>query len=169
MRSLFLVGFMASGKTTVGPVLAAQLGVPFTDLDRLIEEENGATIATIIGRDGEESFRQMETATLRQAIEKMPGVIAPGGGAITRSENRRLMADHGTVIWLDAPFELCWERIGTDKVVRPLATDEVSARARYEQRQPLYEESPLRIAVTAGLTPDQIARTIVQSLALGKL
>jgi shikimate kinase len=165
MKSLFLVGFMASGKTTVGPVLAAQLGVPFTDLDRLIEEENGSTIATIIGRDGEESFRRLETATLRAAIEKTPGVIAPGGGAITRGENRQLMADHGTLIWLDAPFELCWERIGGDKVVRPLASDEASARARYEQRRPLYQEAPLWIPVTAGLSPDEIATTIIQMLA----
>lgn len=165
MKSLFLVGFMASGKTTVGPVLAARRGVPFTDLDRLIEAESGTTIATIIGRDGEESFRRLETATLRRVIATSPGVIAPGGGAITRAENRELMADHGTVIWLDAPFELCWERIGADKVVRPLASDESSARARYEQRQPLYREARLRIPITAGLSPDDIARMIIESLA----
>ncbi|MFN7829104.1 MAG: shikimate kinase [Acidobacteriota bacterium] len=165
MKSLFLVGFMASGKTTVGPVLAARLGVPFTDLDRLIEAESGTTIAAIIGREGEESFRRLETATLRTVIAAAPGVIAPGGGAITRVENRELMAGHGTVIWLDAPFELCWERIGADKVVRPLASDEASARARYEQRQPLYREARLRIPITAELSPDDIVRLIIESLA----
>ena len=165
MKSLFLVGFMASGKTTVGPVLAARLGVPFTDLDRLIEAESGTTIATIIGREGEESFRRLETATLRAVIAAAPGVIAPGGGAITRVENRELMAGHGTVIWLDAPFELCWDRIGSDKVVRPIASDEASARARYEHRQPLYREARLRIPITAELSPDDIARLIIESLA----
>ena len=165
MRPVILVGFMASGKTTVGPVLAARLGVPFVDLDRLIEVRRGVTIAEIIAREGEEAFRQLETATLREALSGPPGVIAPGGGAITRAANRKLMAEGGTTVWLDAPFELCWERIGRDEVVRPLASDEASARGRYAERQPLYQESRLRLPVEAGMAPEEMATRIIEALS----
>ena len=161
MGSIFLVGFMACGKTTVGPLLAARLELPFTDLDHLIESRNLSTIAEIIGRDGEESFRQLETATLREVIDDRPGVIAPGGGAITRAENRLLMATAGLVVWLDAPFELCWERIREDRVVRPLASDVEAARARYEARLPLYQTATLQIPVTAGMAPAEIVAQIL--------
>lgn len=162
MRSIFLVGFMACGKTTVGPLLAAGLGLPFTDLDQLIESKRHLTIAEIIGQQGEEEFRQLETAMLREVIETAPGVIAPGGGAITRSENRVLMATAGTVVWLDAPFDLCWERIRQDKVERPLARNEEGARARYKSRLPLYHEASRRVAVAAEMTPAEIAARIIE-------
>lgn len=165
MRSILLVGFMASGKTTVGPVLAARLGRPFVDLDRLIEERRGVTIGEFIAVEGEESFRQCETATLREVLESGAGVIAPGGGAITRAENRRVMATRGVMVWLDAPFELCWERIKQDPVVRPLASDEASARTRYEQRRPLYEESAVHLPVTAEMAPEEIAARIITALS----
>jgi shikimate kinase len=165
MKPIFLVGFMACGKTTVGPLLAVRSGLPFTDLDLVIESKRKLTIAEIIGREGEEAFRQLETATLREVIATTPGVIAPGGGAITRPENRVLMATAGTVVWLDAPFELCWERIRQDKVVRPLARDEEAARSRYESRLPLYRQASLRIAVAAVTTPEEIADHIIEGLA----
>jgi len=155
---------MASGKSTVGPVLAAKLGRPFLDLDRLIEAHAGCTIAELIQRDGEEAFRQLETATLRQTIQGEPSVIAPGGGAITRAENRALMQATGAILWLDAPFALCWQRIQTDGATRPLAPDEASARARYEQRLPLYQSAHLHIAIEAGQTADEIAAACVRQL-----
>ena len=161
---IFLIGFMASGKSTVGPVLAAKLGRPFLDLDRLIEAHAGCTIAELIQRDGEEAFRQLETATLRQTIQGAAAVIAPGGGAITRAENRTLMQDAGTILWLDAPFALCWQRIQADGATRPLAPDEASARARYEQRLPLYQSAHLHIAIAAGQTADEIAAACVRQL-----
>src|SRR5262245_21866072 len=135
---IFLVGFMASGKSTIGPRLAAALGRSFVDIDPLIEARTKSTIAELIAREGEDCFRQIETEILKETAGGELAVIAPGGGAITRSENRELMSKSGLIVWLDTPFELCWLRIRQDKTVRPLAPDKESARARYDQRLPIY-------------------------------
>ena len=168
--AIFLVGFMASGKTTVGPALASRLRRRFVDIDPLIVAQMGCSIAELITREGEEYFRQIETETLRQTAQHPALVIAPGGGAITRAENRALMAECGVTLWLDAPFELCWQRIvkdsdGQDTNVRPLAPNESAARARYEQRLPLYKEAACRVAVHQAQTPDEIADAIVRQLS----
>jgi shikimate kinase len=154
---IFLVGFMASGKSTVGPLLAAKLGRRFIDLDQHIAARAQSTIFDLIERDGEERFRQLETATLRAAALESAAVIAPGGGAITRAENRELMRRHGTLVWLAAPFELCWQRIRQDGGTRPLAPDEATARARYEQRLPLYQQADIHIHINERMTAVEIA------------
>ncbi len=154
---IFLVGFMASGKSTVGPLLAAKLGRRFIDLDERIAAQAQSTIFALIERAGEERFRQLETQTLREAALADAAVIAPGGGAITRAENRELMQRHGTHVWLAAPFELCWQRIRQDGVTRPLAPDETTARARYEQRVPLYQQADIHIAINQQMTAEEIA------------
>jgi shikimate kinase len=161
---IFLIGFMASGKSTVGPVLAAELDRPFIDLDRLIEEQAGCAIAELFGNRGEASFRRMESEILRAAAGGEPAVIAPGGGAITRPENRRLMSRMGISIWLDPPFELCWRRIQSDRIVRPLAPDEETARARHRERLPFYRQVEMRIGITEDQTPVEIARIIIDNL-----
>lgn len=148
-RILFLVGFMASGKTTIGRVLAERLKVPFIDLDEEIVRAAGCTIAEMIQRDGEAAFRQLETECLRQAASRGFAVISLGGGAFVQPINREIVAQSGVSIWLDAPFELCWQRIQQDAVVRPLAPTEAEARARYEQRIPIYEEAQVRIKIQA--------------------
>jgi shikimate kinase len=155
---------MASGKSTVGPLLAANLGRPFIDLDRLIEAQAGCTIATLIQRAGEEAFRQLETASLQKAIQNELAVIAPGGGAITRAENCALMQKAGAIIWLDAPFALCWQRIQADGATRPLAPDETSARARYEQRRPLYQAAGIHLPIEPGQSAAEIAAACVRQL-----
>ena len=162
--AIFLVGFMASGKSTVGPVLAEQLRRPFIDLDRLIEAEAGCTIFELIKREGEERFRQLETRTLAETAQGEPAVIAPGGGAITRAENRALMQNSGVQVWLNAPFELCWQRIQQDGVTRPLAPDEATARARYEQRLPLYQAASIHVAIHPTQSATEIAEECLRQL-----
>lgn len=156
---------MGCGKTTVGPVLAERLDRPFIDLDRLIEASNGTTIAEIIRDRGEEYFRRLETETLRDSLEDRPVIMAPGGGAVLRAENRELMTRHGLTVWLDAPFELCWRRIAQDGVVRPLAPDEATARARFEERTPLYRQAERQIPIDAEMTPEEIVAKIVEALS----
>lgn len=161
---IFLVGFMASGKSTVGPILAERLQRPFIDLDRLIEAQARCTIFDLIQRKGEEHFRQLETQTLAATAHGEVAVIAPGGGAITRAENRALMQQNGLVIWLNAPFELCWQRIQQDGVTRPLAPDEATARARYEQRLPLYQSAALHIAIHPAQSAAEIVAACLRQL-----
>lgn len=161
---IFLVGFMACGKSTVGPLLAAELDRLFIDLDEVIEARVGCTIGELIAREGEERFRQIETENLREVSQNKPAVIAPGGGAITRAENRELMSQLGITVWLDAPVELCWRRIEQDRTVRPLAPDEESARARHEQRLLLYQQSSIRIAINESQSPSDISETIIERL-----
>jgi shikimate kinase len=163
--AIFLLGFMASGKSTVGPVLAAKLGLEFIDLDLLIEAKVGCAIAELINRDGEERFREIETQTLREAVSQGPAIIAPGGGAITREENRELMARLGVTVWLDSPFDLCWQRIRKDGATRPLAPDESTARARYEGRLALYRQSAIRIPINEYHSPDVISERIIDQLS----
>jgi shikimate kinase len=160
---IFLVGFMASGKSTIGPLLAAKLDRPFIDLDPVIEARTGQTIADLIESEGEERFRRIETDTLRETVRGGIAVIAPGGGAITRPENRELMS--GIIVWLDSPFELCWLRIQQDRIVRPLAPDRESARARYEQRQSIYQHNSIRIEISEDRSPGEIVDQIIERIA----
>lgn len=156
---------MACGKTTVGAALAAKLDRHFVDLDPLIVAKAGCTIAELIAREGEEQFRRIETEALREASQAQAHVIAPGGGAITRTENRELMFQSGVMVWLDAPFELCWQRICQDTIVRPLAPNEETARARYEARLPLYQQAAIRVVINQTQSPDDIAEAILCKLA----
>ncbi len=161
---IFLIGFMASGKSTVGPLLARKLDRPFIDLDPLIESKAGCTIGELIAGKGEDEFRQIETDTLKEVADGEPSVIAPGGGVITRVENRESMSRSGITIWLDAPFELCWRRIKADRAVRPLAPDEATARERYKQRLAFYQQAELKIPVEYYQMPDEIAEAIIDLL-----
>lgn len=163
-RPVFLLGFMACGKSTVGPELARRLGREFVDLDRVIEARADCTIAALIAREGEARFRQMETAALREAAGDGRFVIAPGGGAITRAENRVLMEQRGVTVWLDAPFDLCWQRIELDGTTRPLAPNREVARERYEARLPLYAGATVRVLVREGASAQRIADEIVLAL-----
>lgn len=154
---VFLVGFMASGKSAVGPLLAEKLQRPFIDLDVLIEAQAGCTIFELVRAQGETPFRELEAALLQRVAQAEPAVIAPGGGAIMRDENRCVMQQHGVTLWLDTPFEVCWQRIAADGTTRPLAPDEATARARYAQRLPLYQASDLRVTVQAADAASTIA------------
>ncbi|HKI62353.1 MAG TPA: shikimate kinase [Mariprofundaceae bacterium] len=136
-----LVGLMGSGKSSIGRRLAEYLDVPLLDLDEMIIERAGCSIPEIFARLGEEAFRDMETATLGDALGRH-AVIATGGGVVMRAENMALLKEHPPVIWLKASPEFLAQRIDGD-LNRPLiaAGDTLNklkelARVRY----PLYEE-----------------------------
>ena len=145
-----ITGFMAAGKTTVGRALATRLGCEFVDLDEVISEQQKRSISEIIKTDGEDSFRRLETATLAEVLP--PGgdfVIALGGGTWAREANRRLLnEENARVVWLDAPFELCWKRIPTGDNGRPLAPSLEVAEKLYRARRPIYQLAELHLAIS---------------------
>ena len=167
-RHIIITGFMGSGKTTVARGLARILGREMLDLDHVIAEQEGRTAKEIIEQDGEDSFREIETRSVREVLENsLPGVIALGGGAWTLERNRNLINQHGCVtVWLDAPFELCWDRILRSGGGRPLARDEGQARMLYAERRPQYALAKLHVQVAANKSTDNISAEIAQALDL---
>jgi shikimate kinase len=163
-RRIVIVGFMGSGKTTVGEVLARQLGCQAIDLDSFIAEREGRSPAEIIAQDGEPAFRQIETDALLEVLEKKEvRVLALGGGAWTIAANRALVAKHDCLsVWLDAPFELCWERIIAGKAVRPLAPDRATAARLHDDRRASYELSERHLKVSS----EDPARSLADKILL---
>ena len=119
---LYLVGFMGSGKSTVGPILADQLGREFLDLDELIEEAEETGIPRIFDLRGEAYFRQLESRILASVRDREPSVVALGGGAFSQAPNRGLIFRTGIAVTLRIPLELAWQR-STEMDNRPLARD----------------------------------------------
>lgn len=159
---IIITGFMGAGKTTTANALARKLGCTMLDLDSLIEELEGRTPQAIIDEDGEQRFREIEARVLRVALEThSPRIIALGGGTWTIFDNRALIKEHQALtIWLDAPFELCWQRISQDGALRPLAITEESARRLFDERLPLYALAAWRVQIFAENNADETAREI---------
>src|SRR5438552_14247463 len=137
-RRIVIVGFMGCGKTTVAKALARQLECAMVDLDSFITDREGRTPAEIIVQDSEPSFREIETQALKVVLEENAArVIALGGGGWMMQANRALVAQHDCLtVWLDTPFELCWERIQLSGTKRPLAPERQSAKALFDSRRP---------------------------------
>lgn len=140
-RHVVLIGLMGVGKSTVGRRLAKELERPFADVDEQVELAAGRAIPAIFRLDGEEAFRRLETEVLADLVGRVdPLVIAAGGGAVTRPENRALLPGRTTVVWLRAPAAFLARR--TDPSHRPLlAVDPAGTLARLQaERGPLYAE-----------------------------
>ena len=138
-RHLALAGFMGSGKTSAGEVVARRLGRRFVDLDREIEERVGAAIAELFATRGETAFRAVEEEVARDVLrDGEPVVVALGGGAVLSERTRNDLAARAFTVLLDVEPELAWRRVvGTD---RPLAQAEQEFHALHRERQPLYED-----------------------------
>lgn len=140
--NIFLVGLMGAGKTTVGRALAKKLDKRFIDTDHEIEARTGASISLIFEIEGETSFRQREADAIRDLTALDDIVLATGGGAILKPENRACLAARGTVIYLRASVGSILQRTSHDKS-RPLLQT-ADPRARIEEllreREPLYSE-----------------------------
>jgi shikimate kinase len=145
---LYLAGFMASGKTTTGRVLATELGWRFADIDTEIEQQEGMPISQIFYERGESAFRDLEAAIIRQHVLQVqagtPSVIALGGGAMIQPKNWQVLQNNGITIWLDCPLERVRRRLGTD-TTRPLAADPQKLAQLFEERRPLYSRADFRI------------------------
>jgi shikimate kinase len=162
---IFLVGFMGSGKSTVGPLLAKKLGWEFVDLDAEIEGRFGVPISEIFEREGEPAFRELEHEALHEQVQLVrrgkPRVVALGGGAFVADRNRDALTTAGVSIWLECPSELLWQRVSRE-AHRPLARDRAAFERLFEQRQASYR--PADFCVQAQGSADEIVAAI---LALG--
>ena len=135
-----MIGLMGAGKTTIGRQLAKALALPFYDSDKAIEESTGVDIPTIFEFEGEEGFRDREQKMIQRLTQLHGIVLATGGGAILREENRKLLKDNGYVVYLQCSVERILERTRRDTQRPLLKTDNPKERLQmlFEQRQPLY-------------------------------
>lgn len=145
---VYLVGFMGSGKSTVGRLLAEELGWRFADLDDDIEAREQAPIAEIFAVRGEPEFRRIESECLASRVREVrnlqPLVLALGGGAFVTESNRALLSDAGVSIWLDCPLELVERRVAAFSH-RPLAKDPAAFRKLFSDRRPVYALADYRV------------------------
>ena len=149
---IYLTGFMASGKTTVGRLLAERLGWHFVDLDEEIEAAEAMTIAQIFETRGEKEFRRLEHAAMRARVKAIEGgrptVMALGGGAFVQPENYALVENNGITIWLDCPFATVRSRV-EQTYHRPLARDLERMARLFEERREGYARADFRIPISS--------------------
>jgi shikimate kinase len=174
VSGIFLVGFMGTGKTSVGQVLAHRLGWEFVDLDERIEAREGMSVPAIFRAHGEPGFREREHRALRALLEERsevgPVVVALGGGAFVQPENVRLLSAAGrSSVFLDTRVEELWERcLAPGEPERPLRTDPVEFRALHEKRRAHYMQATIRVE-TAGKTVQEIAQEVIENLGLQRV
>lgn len=164
-RPIIITGFMASGKTTIAKALANLLNCPYIDLDQMVTARTGRTPRQIIEESGEAAFRNMESAVLLEALYGPDGVIALGGGAWLDEGNRLAIERRNTTtVWIDAPFDVCWERIEASGATRPLARDQERAKELFDQRLPIYKLASVRVATHRGQEAREVALKIIEVL-----
>ncbi|MBW4699649.1 MAG: shikimate kinase [Aphanocapsa lilacina HA4352-LM1] len=159
--SLYLVGMMGSGKSTVGRLLAEKLGYGFVDLDALIEQVSGKRVGEIFERAGEAVFRDLESRVLAEVSAYTRLVVATGGGAVLTQRNWGYL-HHGVVVWLDADIETLLGRLEHEPGTRPLLGGGDRRRRLVEllgERTRLYAQADVRVSA-AGLPPEVAEETL---------
>lgn len=164
--SLYLIGMMGAGKSTLGQLLATELGYRFFDTDTLIERIAQKSINEIFSSDGEDAFRQLESQVLAQISAYHHCVVATGGGIVTRQINWSYL-QQGIVLWLDVPIDHLYVRLQGD-TTRPLLRDpdpKAKLQTLLQQRQSLYEQADVHLAVGATETPQTLMPRAIEEIA----
>jgi shikimate kinase len=166
IRRIVLTGFMGSGKSTVGPLLAERLGWRFVDADDVIVAETGMPITEFFARHGEPAFREHEHATIARLASEDDLILALGGGAIETEATRELLLNsRGTLlIHLEVKLETTLARCGGTEHTRPVLADQANLRTRYERRLPLYRSAHVSIAADE-ISPGDVVEAVVRALA----
>jgi shikimate kinase len=166
-KNIVLIGFMGSGKSTVGRELHQRLGYPLVDMDQVIEQRVGKPVTAIFAEEGEEAFRDMETKLLEEMNDPDAPrrIISTGGGVVGREMNRELLRHLGYVVWLHAPIAVILDRTARNRDRPLLNTDDPATRiaALMEVRKPLYQKSAHLKVETAGLDCGELATGILES------
>jgi shikimate kinase len=167
VQRIVLTGFMGSGKSTVGRLLARQLRWRFVDADVAIESSVGSSIAEIFREKGEPWFRELEHQTIRQQLESEQIVLALGGGAIEDLRTRQLLLNEGgtRLVHLEASLETVLKRCMGTESFRPVLADRANLEARFEHRLPLYRKSHLNLPVDS-VSPYTVVQTVMQRLGM---
>ena len=170
MKNVVLIGFMGTGKTSIGRMLAARLGCAFHDLDRKIEENHGISIPAMFKEHGEAYFRAREKEAVRDAAGRSPLVIATGGGTVKDPENAALLRKNGIVVALTADADTILMRTAT-RGSRPVL-DQADAGDRreaivqlLEERRHLYEDADITVD-TSGRSPLEVTEHILQAIRI---
>ncbi|MDH6421288.1 shikimate kinase [Polynucleobacter sphagniphilus] len=169
-NNIFLIGLMGAGKSTVGKLLAKKLGRLFIDVDRIVEERCGVKIPLIFEMEGEPGFRKREAQAINDVCSANDIVVATGGGAVLLPENRKLLSERGTVIYLHANPNELWHRTkGGD--ARPLLKGGDGRKileGLYAYRDPLYREIATHIIETGKPNVNQLVHTLMMKLELSQ-
>ncbi len=156
---IFLVGFMAAGKTTVASALGTKLGWRVEDVDAWIEARERQTVADIFATRGEPHFRDAEQAVLQELLALRYTVIATGGGTFVDPANRAFINSDGASVWLDVSLDTVVSRLPTDGR-RPLADDRASMEALYSARRSAYQHAHLRLDANRATSGELVERIL---------
>ncbi|HAE99839.1 MAG TPA: shikimate kinase [Methylophilaceae bacterium] len=164
-NNIYFIGLMGAGKTTVGKILAKNLGKTFYDTDQVIEQRTGVKVSTIFELEGEVGFRKRELAMIEELTQLDNVVMATGGGAVIAPENRALLKQHGFVIYLRANVKDLWQRMRHDRHRPLLQNVDVHAKLEqlYHERNPLYTETASLIIDTGSQPVANILNQIEQT------
>ncbi len=174
MENIYLIGYRATGKTSVGQALAQALDRPFMDADQALEAEQGRTIASIVETGGWEEFRRLEKDLLARLSQRKGHIVAPGGGAVLDPDNVQRMKETGKVVWLTADPGVIHTRLSRDSKTatqRPALTDQgvlEEITTVLEQRQPLYQEAADLIVATDEAPIQEICDRILEIAQISK-
>ncbi|NLS06647.1 shikimate kinase [Rhizobium sp. P32RR-XVIII] len=167
-RNLILVGLMGAGKSSIGRIVAHQLGIPFVDSDNEIERVSRMTISELFAAYGEEEFRALETRVMKRLLKNGPRVVSTGGGAFINSRTRKHIKKSGLSIWLKADLDVLWERVNKRdtrpllKTENPKQTLENLMNARY----PVYAEADVTVLsrdVRKEVMADEVLKAVIEA------
>ncbi|HWB61727.1 MAG TPA: shikimate kinase [Chthoniobacteraceae bacterium] len=162
-KNIVLIGFMGSGKSSVGRIIAQQIGFALADTDHLVVQHTGLQITEIFKSRGEDYFRDQETAALHSLLGNSGLVISTGGGIILREENVGLLRELGCIVWLTASEEVLFERIsrGTKRPLMQTPNPRETIHNLLSEREPLYRAAANYTVDTSAKTHEEVAQAII--------
>jgi shikimate kinase len=165
-RNLILVGLMGAGKSAIGRMVAAELGIPFIDTDHEIETVSRMTIAELFAAYGEDEFRALETRVVGRILQDGPRVVSTGGGAFINERTREEIRNGGLSVWLKADLETLWERVNK-RSHRPLLKTEnpkQTLEKLMDSRYPIYAQADITM-VSRNVRKDVMTREVLKAVA----